>query len=83
MKAKYLSLSRVNAKIKHTGLQLAQYKTTGGNYFGFLDLDGNYQEGIGSIWVHRIHHFSLEQWVASAELAKEEWDIYKEERKRS
>jgi len=72
MKTKYLTLKRVNAKIKHLDLQLVQYKAPAGNYFGFLDLDENLLDGVDSVMVHRLWHFSLDQWVAAAELAKEQ-----------
>lgn len=82
MKTKYLSLKQVNAKIKHLypGLQLVQYKTPGGNYFSFLDLADNSLEGVESVMVHRLWHFSLDQWVAAAEVASEQYRTWQAER---
>ena len=72
---KYLTIKQVNAKIKHLcpGLQLVQYKTPGGNYFGFLDLAGNSLDGVNSVMVHRLWHLSMDQWVEVAEFASEQY----------
>ena len=72
---KYLTIKQVNAKIKHLcpGLQLVQYKTPGGNYFGFLDLAGNSLDGVDPVMVHRLWHFSLDRWIAAAEFASEQY----------
>lgn len=61
-----VTISRVNAAIRHLGLQLIR----GTGYFYFLSLAGD-QVG-DSVMVYRLNHLTLQKWVELAELIYED-----------
>lgn len=61
-----VTINRVNAAIRHLGLQLIR----GAGYFYFLSLAGD-QVG-DSVMVYRLNHLTLQKWVELAELIYED-----------
>lgn len=60
-----MTKQRIDAAIKHTGLELTY--TRGDGYFYFLDGEGN-QVG-DSVYVCYMNQLPLDQWVLEAEHA--------------
>lgn len=61
-----VTINRVNAAIRHLGLQLIR----GTGYFYFLSLAGD-QVG-DSVMVYQLNHLTLQKWVELAELIYED-----------